>query len=817
MLALRILAILISAMSCAGWYGIYYPPGTAIPSPAAVGPPCTNPAGAPQLIHVSDGVGQNNIFSLQGEGLTAGANLDVAISPASASSPPACPPGGAVYPAILQSDANHAQWLAARFPAKSAPDAYWVWAKNATGWSAPVLMNGANALWISDNSAWAGQQIEIVGRNFDRGEFGGTSSTLARLRTAGGTAYPLTISTLEPARLTVTIGNSTVNPLGTYFVDVSNDGGLNWSTVSETDYSGAQQQLTIVGAGSDPYGIGHAWAGDSNFNYANIVTVTPTGRDETATVQALINAGTAGGVVIKFLNGTHKFAGELTVKSNVVFVGESKAGTILQWTGTNLFQNFMAMPSGDHVIFADLQMQVADTNHRPDKFLPIGYDPLDQSQRMTHHVAIVNVDISYDAATGTSTSGSSPGFGAAAWIQMRDHLVIKNCTWSGYNASILQNFTREYADISGNHFTYAGGATNSFAKFSVIQNNTLTGQTITPVNTVVSHVIQVKSDYLVTHNTISNCVNAWNSCEIVMSETGDFSNFNAGTVASATATTVTIASSVIALAAPVTYVSDLYLFIGDGTGAGQAQRVTNVTSTTITVAQPWKVIPGAGARWTLVSANQNPTITFNTASNTTGGIEPLGNSINTYIADNVLTNTPGIIFYGVSQSNGIGYGPNKPVYIPNFFARIVRNTLTGLGPASNSVAIIAACPRDAVASFGGKICYGVDIIGNSITGDHTVTSNDRNFQSYYGSGIIAASIVGTAYDPLTGGIGDVTNFVAQSNVLHDLTNGIMLTEGDDGVLLSDNSYDVNVGAFLLNSAGAYGTANNLYQSNNTLH
>jgi hypothetical protein len=53
-------------------------------------------------------------------------------------------------------------------------------------------------LYQSDYQGYAGINIEVVGRNFDQSEFGGTTATLVRLNNDSGGVYGQTIASLNP-------------------------------------------------------------------------------------------------------------------------------------------------------------------------------------------------------------------------------------------------------------------------------------------------------------------------------------------------------------------------------------------------------------------------------------------------------------------------------------------------------------------------------------------------------------------------------------------------------------------------------------------
>jgi hypothetical protein len=158
---------------------------------------------------------------------------------------------------------------------------------------------------MSEYQAHSGIDIEVVGRNFDQSEFGGPAQTQVRLNDGNGAIYAMPEKDLTPYHVTFTVGSE---PLGIYFVEVSNDGGTHWSRTS------SGQTLTIVPAtGTDPLGLDVPWAQD--FNWPNVIDVTQppynvnpnaTSGDNSSALQAANDAlERTGGGVLYLPNGNY--------------------------------------------------------------------------------------------------------------------------------------------------------------------------------------------------------------------------------------------------------------------------------------------------------------------------------------------------------------------------------------------------------------------------------------------------------------------------------------------------------------------------------
>lgn len=260
---------------------------------------------------------------------------------------------------------------------------YDFYVKNSHGWSNGITMNATRPMYMDQEAAYAGQEIQIVGRNFLQYEYGvgnlesSLKSLAVRLTYAEAeTKYSITLTqanggilttskiTAEEAlqfesdvlkaedipythqfRITIKVPDN-IALYGKYSVSVASD-GKDFREMSEPIFLEIVQKKaknwdeTVFGSmsennyvGNDPLDLGAYWAQD--LNYTNVRTMTPnTFADGRAFMNTLNNAITelsnAGGGVVYFPEGEYYVYSDVNLKSNVILVGAGQGKTTLYY------------------------------------------------------------------------------------------------------------------------------------------------------------------------------------------------------------------------------------------------------------------------------------------------------------------------------------------------------------------------------------------------------------------------------------------------------------------------------------------------------
>ncbi|MGG1516388.1 fibronectin type III domain-containing protein [Paenibacillus oryzisoli] len=716
----------------------------------------------PVVLRLSDAVVPGTLFTVSGYGITASA-VEVAIDDY-AELGASAPSAGARTLDIVQTD-DQGAFVVSRLPADMSPGAYAVWVRNAYGWSEAKPLNDPRPQFISEREAFEGQQIKLVGRNFDAREFGGAAAeTAVRLKSAAGSVYAMPITELNPFAVTFAIEEA---PPQAYWVEVRNQADGQWVRLDNG------QLLTVMEAGDDPLDLGVGWA--ANFHWGDVYDVTDYGAvvdgltDDTASVQSAVDqAHEDGGGVVWFPNGTYRVS-TIGLPAGVVLLGESQSDTVLAYAGTSTGSLIVSSGDGQTVGragVARMTLEVFNPSVYPDFFIWLGHawgaTVTDNSLRTASElfVAEVAIDTPMEAMTGKAS---------AIGIIADEHVAFVRNDFKGRAASIVTGYVNAYAQVLGNTFEYASGATHMLARYGIDENNHLIGH---PVDGVDIHGFNVKSDYYVANNIIEGISTGERDNtdgEIVLNESPS-GTFNYGEVLGAAGTELTVAP-VAPLSVGATVSGNVYSYphrygrlavvILAGRGIGQVRDVTQVTGNTMTVATPWDIAPDRTSKFTFVVPNARGTVYRNTGMDGGGPISLYGNSFDNVVADNVLINMGGAVTYGFNSEA-------QRRLNNTYFTRFDNNTLIDSLPGTGFGLGVQA----------DNTAYAVEAFGSEFRNNRLVADQNADASSFF-----IRAVKGSTFD-----VPAVRNTIVENNQFVNVKTGISLTKAIYGQVLSGNSF-----------------------------
>ncbi len=675
------------------------------------------------------------------------------------------PSAGARLLELVQTD-DQGGFAVARLPQDVPPGAYAVWVRNEYGWSAAAPLNEPRPQFISEREAFPGQQIKLVGRNFDLREFGAEAQdTAVRLKSADGNVYEMPIVELNPFAVAFSLDQA---PPQTYWVEVRNHAGGNWVRLDNG------QQLTVTEAGDDPLGLGVAWA--KHFSWSRVYDVGDYGAaadgltDDTASVQhAVDQAHHDGGGVVWFPDGTYRVS-TILLPAGVVLLGESREHTVLAYSGTA--SGTLIVSSGDgqtvgQAGVARMKLDVADPSAYPDFFIWLGHPwgpaVADQTLRTASELFVAEVAI--DTPLGGLTGrGNGVGF-----IAKERTLLIRN-SFKGQAATIATGYINEYSQVLHNTIEYSSGATNMLARYAIVEQNRFTGH---PEQNLVIHGINVKSNYYVANNVfqgIGTLDHANNDGEMVLNESPS-GVFNYGEVLGASGKELKVAAMA-PLSTGATVTGHVYSFplrygrlavvIVGGRGTGQLREVEQVSGNTITVKALWDIAPDRTSRFTLIVPNNNGTVYGNTGLDSGGPISMYGNTFDNAVANNMLTHTGGAVMFGF-------HSLQQPRLNNAYFVRFDNNTIIDALPGA-----VFGLGLQADNTGYAVLAYGGEFRNNRVVAQQNADA----------SGLFLRTVKGTTFD-----VPVVRNTLIENNQLEELKTGISLTQAIYGQVLSGNRFN----------------------------
>ncbi|MDR1094020.1 MAG: InlB B-repeat-containing protein [Clostridiales bacterium] len=506
---------------------------------------------APYLTAVNDAVKAGENMILYGTGLLPGDNQRVAYAPVvldqtDADGRPLPRAFSAEIPNlkyldVLQDDGKFSAAVFCRLPDGFAPGIYDFWVSNDKGWSNNIKLNAARPLFISQETAYEGLNVEVVGRNFFPTEFGMPEQSLNNVKVklvsaSGGGEYPCAVrmgvnyaaadsATGEESmwsdsyRLTFTVPAAA--PPDVYNVFVSND-GLNYMrmyngqtlAVAAKKAGDANAALFGGGSGHDPLNLGVAWAQDFNWSRSEVLEPSAVaGTDDTARIQAAIDRlsdkegavdslGAEDGGAVYLKNGTY-LCGALFLRAGVALVGESQDGVVLKFqkpSDRNLFIESHSSFTG----IARLTVRLNEGSRVPDWYVEIsdsnvpGVPEYEQPSSNTlarkiknEFVKNVTMDFSFDPTL-------NPNRGIAFLFVGDKNFLLEDCDISGYFAVLHRGFVNKYASVRNSTFNAYKDVMHLMASYAFVENTSLVG------NNEKGHGWSARSDCYFNNNYIAN-------------------------------------------------------------------------------------------------------------------------------------------------------------------------------------------------------------------------------------------------------------------------------------------------------------------------
>jgi dienelactone hydrolase len=590
-----------------------------------------------------------------------------------------------------------------------------IWIKNAAGYSKPIYLNKPRAVSIEYDELQPGQAFRIFGRNL-------TNAYVQLQPVKGGAALKAAVTSSDPYILNC-IAPANLQNGKQYRILVS-------------DHP-AEELITGRSAGKDPFKLKVPWGSDFSFSEKiyNVktderLTTKASGDgmsdDRTSIQQAIDLAHRNGGGVVYLPAGKYRLdipsGSGLVMRSKVVLQGDGPSNTIIQygfgtpppyanpigkggWPDSTTDGVAILWPL--HTTLTGLyNLQVQNVN---------------SSGAWRHSLKNMRPPILKPGAAGSKFFVSNCKFDlSVAWglsWGYVDRMVITDCwfqstaqvTWPWmWHCNGSTNFV-----VRNNQFRYSAGRFGFNEAFNgIIENNHITrlGDLQTAKGETGGFNIDYSSDIIVLNNRMDvegRDIEYHNQGETILSQGGDPKNMDAGIVSSATATSISDASKKWKTIRTDNLSTCDAIAIVDGKGAGQWRRIVKNNSTTITVSEPWELIPDASSHYVITRwSAEDWLVRGNILEGNNRGIWFYCGNADVSIVDNKLINSEGIYLRADQRLVKGRYNLSWNTYVAD---NIVINN-NGLRPAFVCNTLTVVTPD----SLHGLGCIGIEIRRNYV-------------------------------------------------------------------------------------------------------
>lgn len=803
---------------------------------------------SPYIANVTDAVKPGDAVTLSGNNLLVNDDFRVAYAPNTGKEAgaftPSAPPAGCKYleaEDMLVTDGTYRSGVMFIFPETEKAGSYDFWIETSAGWSNGITMNAARPLYINQDGAYAGVQIEVVGRNFFLSDFGIGTEESARdnvkvrlsssensydIGVLTGVRIPAEESNMNlikgedhakvqdimhtnPYRLTFEVP-SYVLP-GKYEVYVAADGKDfrkldSGQTITVYEKKSAEWDETVFGPisgsgrnGNDPLGLGVYWAQD--LNYLNVETAVPNEApgDSLSAVSAYtsdlnskISALSAkGGGVLYFPAGEY-YIGGLRLNSGVMLVGAGADKTTLYYVGTGgsawIRGDGNAQTSSSNIGVARIAFELYQySGGNPDMIISFaessgGSQSNDISIRSSQNKFVTDCTFRF------STQLDVDGTNARGLVQLNGNknILYQNVEYHGGASPLLGSYHNEYM-IVRNLVGYMVGTSQTVSatgRYTFFENVWVESGWQGHGYALRSYAYIGDSYITKTGDTDTRA----NIGEMILFEPpGGY--FATGNILAATENTFTVdrrGGQNINEQSRLDY-NRFAVYITDGTGAGQLRYFEkaplNTYGNEYRLAggeDEWDIIPDSTSKYTIISPMVGDTVYRFQANDCKKALFLYNNMFDALVAECNLWDTEGISLFAGDVSD--------ERFCPSMGVRIENNVTRGISPLTGKGGIAVRSERSASRASNGAQIMNVVIRGNTVL--DAKLKDGETLADYIGSsetpdphGITICSQSTTGQDTS----GDIRFVTIENNVIDNCEFGIWCDNRITGIVARGNS------------------------------
>ncbi len=649
-------------------------------------------------------------------------------------------------------------WLSFRIP-QNITGSLIVHVNNGQTNSTSIKLNAARAYHLDALQIIPNGAFRIFGRNLD---LPGYTPAV----TVGGSPAVVNLSASNENMLVVTapLGLSTTSNT---VITVDNGNGTGPSVLD-------RKIAVIAGSTGDPYALGVGWAAAFSAHASTIVNAKTDSRlgrkvvcdgvtDDTAATQAAIQlAGALGGGVVQLPVGTCRFAGGVQLQSGVVLQGAGKdVTTINSVSGAAFYATAIDLAGVRNLTVTNITNGI-------------------QSPKLISSTRVFIQNVKFNLA-----GGQSP------FLSGNQNYAVEGCDFlQPINSNLNGPLTVGGASglyFAGNTFIFADGAPSfdNVHDAYIVNNHFSRDVTNNQSTPSIIHSLTMNFAYRIAIvNNVFDVIggpitNVRGDGETMLTEGGGGKRTeNLGTVASATATTITDPTNTINVLpfGGSVIPEDYGVAIVGGTGAGQSRQVTGYSNGTLTVDRAWDSMPDSTSNYaTFVWGLEKSLIKGNTLSQNPRGIWLYQTAVREV---DIVSNT-------ISEGGGI-FLRSAQIYANKLFdpiygVRIANNTIINTTQHWQSY-INVIFNRADITDFGIGV-IGVEIRNNNLQANKPNMSITAEFPMEGYSNWMHAE---GATQALSLGQNRLLGTIFQNNTFTNSDTGIMVRNGANGTVLDGN-------------------------------
>ena len=654
-------------------------------------------------------------------------------------------------------------YVVSRIKDKLSAGQYEIYVKAGDSKTNTMILNAPAPKWIDNTNPQRNQTVNIYGSCLDPKEYGSDRKPEVRLSDKNGNMYYMTVTEINPYRISFNVGNTA--PAGKYTVQVS----CGYDKWYEPEYTEYDNTVEISEQTTDTFDLGTGMANQFIFNNTTELSAVH-GSDITALLQKAVDkASENGGGTVKIPEGEF-ITGRIMLQSNVVIMGSGSEKTKLL---VNIKDEFPAMQAKtkENIGISNLSVELLngeECEYYPDMLFSV----------TGNNIFMTNVNMNLPQTPRREQK--NPRLIPIAVFG--DNVIIRDCSFASY--TVGPYIVGNNAVIENNVCSGTDGKIYSVGNRHIITGNSIDINKI-PVPSGQSEGIITRGPSYVAENTVSNAGKLnlndrhLNDGETILTENAGGGSTSVGSIKEGYSYGAVLDADYINKAAVESW-CDLHIVIVSGKGMGQYRTIKEYypEQGKVILNKPWDIIPDTSSNYIIIMPIKGAVFYKNTAMDSAKGFWFYRDNIDCVMAENISQNTSG---YYIASSNQLNREHTEGDFSIAYYNSLIKNYAGGASWRSHN-SIIGTDAIDWVDTDDtfGILNYGTEIRDNIYDGPGE--GNKNHAQKGYGND--EPSVNGICIGHARRSESDVTVPMVSSAIV----SGNSINDSDEGYSIGGNLY-----------------------------